>query len=355
MMITVRHITEFLEHRALPSLKLSYDNVGLQTGSFDASITGILTTIDLTDAVIDEAIAKKANLIIAHHPLIFPHIAAINTDSENGRLLIKLIKNDINLFVSHTNLDSIRGGVSFVLAEKLGLQSLDFLAPAESFLQELFIKFPIESGSIVSKSLQAYSQAIHYQSRHIENKSEFVQLIVQESFVREMLKTLKQVAGLELIKQQTTIRNPEFGFGAIGELPVSKPFDTESFLTFVSEQLGVSTFRFSGSRKQIKRIAVCGGSGANLLKQAIQQKADAYITADIKYHDYFVPNSDLLFLDIGHYETEHFIAESLQRLLTKSFSQVPIFKTEMNTNPMQVFVHPKNGIKTNLSKSKKAQ
>lgn len=355
MMITVRHITEFLEHRALPSLKLSYDNVGLQTGSFDAAVNGILTTLDVTDALVNEAIEKKTNLIVAHHPLIFPHIAAINSDSEKGRLLIKLIKNDINLFVSHTNLDSIRGGVSFVLAEKLGLQSLDFLVPAESFLQELSIKFPIEAKPIVSKSLQAYSQAIHYQCGYTVNKTEFLQLIVQESIVRDMIKTLRQLSGLELIQQQTTIKNPEFGFGAIGELPISKPFNSESFLIYVSEQLGVPCFRFSGSRKQIKRVAVCGGSGSNLLKYAISQKADAYITADIKYHDYFVPNSDLLFLDIGHFETEHFIAESLQRLLMQSFPQVPIFKTEINTNPMQMFVYPKNGIKTNQSKSKKAQ
>jgi dinuclear metal center YbgI/SA1388 family protein len=355
MMITVRHITDFLEHRALPSLTLSYDNVGLQAGSFDAHLTGILTTLDLTDAVIDEAIEKKANLIIAHHPIIFPHISAVTTNTESGRLLIKLIKHDINLFVSHTNLDSIRGGVSFVLAEKLGLQSTHFLAPAESYLQEITLKFPVSSKAIFLKLVQNFSHAISHQSYFSDDKSEYAQLFVEESVLAEVIKNLKQIPNLSFDKQRTSIKNPEFGFGAIGDLPVGKPFERDSFLTYVSEQLGVTSFRYTGSRNQIKRIAVCGGSGSNLLSQAIRQKADAYITADIKYHDYFIPDSDLLFLDIGHFETEHFITEALQRLLTKSFSQVPVFKTEINTNPMKVFIHPKYGIKTNPSKSNKAQ
>ncbi|TNE72319.1 Nif3-like dinuclear metal center hexameric protein [bacterium] len=354
MMLTVRHITEFLEHRALPSLKLSYDNVGLQAGEFEAEVKSIITTLDVTDAVIDEAIEKQANLIVAHHPIIFPTISAVNNSTEAGRLLLKLIKNNIHLFVSHTNLDSIKGGVSFVLAEKLGLTQTQFLASAESQLQTVHLSFGKTLLSTFEKFLGEFKQPIYSKQLTEEKDRVFVELLISETDAAQLHQNCTKNDGFRFLKVSSSHKNPEFGMGAIGELPIGLPMSAEKFKSYVCEQLGIQSFRFTGTRNTIRKVAVCGGSGSSLLKQAIRQKADAYITADIKYHDFFVADSDLLYMDIGHFETEHFIAETLQRLLQGAFPRIPVLQTSVHTNPMQVYVHGKEN-KSNPLTKKKAQ
>jgi dinuclear metal center YbgI/SA1388 family protein len=248
--------------------KMDYDNVGLLVGDPEASFSSVLVALDLTEDVVDEAIEKQLNVILTHHPLIFRSLKQIHTNNEQGRILQKLLKHDIQHIASHTNLDKAQEGVSFALAEQLGLSNLSILAPEEDLSQQV-------------------GQAV--------------------------------------------------GLGVLGELP--NPTSTTDFLERVSTRLGTAAIRYAGSRtKPLRRIAVCGGTAVSLLPAALKQQADAYVTADIKYHEYFVEQKDFLLVDAGHFETEQIIIQRMIDKLMPAFPQAQWISTAIHTNPMKVYV-----------------
>jgi dinuclear metal center YbgI/SA1388 family protein len=259
MSIRVFHISEFFENWAPFSTQAEYDNSGLLIGSPNASVNGILTCLDVTSDVIEEAISTKCNLIVAHHPIIFKRISKINPDTDQGSIIYNLIRNEINVLAVHTNLDAAENGVSFVLAHKLTLQDVRIL------------------------------------SYHDEANTR--------------------------------------GYGCIGQL--SSPMTQSQFLNFVCSQLNTESIRFSGAQESIQKVAVCGGTGISLANDANESGADAFVTSDIKYHEYFdYPN--LLKVDAGHYETEIHIASHLKDLLSSQFSNLPVWTSQVITNPMQI-------------------
>lgn len=269
---TVQHITSFLDAWAPPQTQFSYDNVGLLSGDPLQPVSSVLVTLDVTDAVIDEAIASDIDLIVAHHPLIFPKITRVTSENATGRMLRKLIKNDIALFVSHTNLDASPTGVSHMLAREIGLTDIEIL----------------DTGS------------------HAEFNS----------------------------SQQP---DDEHGMGAVGTLPVSEPHTQEQFFKWISERLNLTGFRFSGEHNRIKKVAVCGGAGVSLTSKAIAARADVFITADIKYHEYFTDQDSFLLLDIGHFESEQMMRKYVARELQKEFSSLQVRQSNVHTNPMKTF------------------
>jgi dinuclear metal center YbgI/SA1388 family protein len=261
MSFRVRHISKFLESWAPLELKLDYDNVGLLLGDPNAEVRGIISCLDVTEQVLDECLELNCNLIVAHHPIIFRPLSRITSETKQGELIRALIKNDINAYASHTNLDSVTEGVSFQLAYKIGLQNVQIL-----------------EGDDV----------------------------------------------------------PNSGLGAIGDLP--NPVDTDTFLRHVSESLNLDGIRYSGNTETISRVAVCGGAGSSLQREARQQNADAFVTSDIKYHEYFEEHDPLLLLDVGHYESEIMIVEALSERLHKEFPNVLCFTSKVNTNPMKLYL-----------------
>ncbi len=270
MRYTNRHILEFLEDWAPQSTKLEYDNVGLLVGDENQEVSRILACLDVTPEVVDEAIALKANLIVAHHPLIFRKLSRITPSDTTGSLLFRLIKNDINVAAAHTNLDAAPGGVSFVLADRLGLIDVHFLKTGEE---------PPASGE-------------------------------------------KQSPGAS-----------QSGFGAIGRLP--EPMGVQEFLDLVAERLGSRGVRYSGSPGLIRKAAVCGGAGSFLADEARLQGADAYVTADLKYHEFFTGSASFLLVDAGHYESEVPVVEALCDRLRDRFPELEVRNTEVNTNPVR--------------------
>jgi len=261
MSIKVFHISEFFENWAPFSSQAEYDNSGLLIGSPKSDVTGILTSLDVTQEVVNEAIAQNCNLIVAHHPIIFKRISSINPDTDQGSLIYALIQNGINVLAVHTNLDAAQNGVSFVLAGKLNLQNVRIL------------------------------------SFHDEERSR--------------------------------------GYGCLGNL--SSPVSQQDFLDLVCTHLGTDSVRFAGSSTTIHKVAVCGGTGISLASDASRSEADAFVTADIKYHEFFdFPN--LLKVDAGHYETEIHIAKHLQTELSKKFQDIPVKTSQVITNPMQVHI-----------------
>lgn len=342
MDIQIRHISTFLNQWAPPSTKLDYDNVGLLVGDPSQSVSKILTCLDVTLDVVDEAIDKDCELIVAHHPLIFNSIDRINPTDERGKIIYKLIKNDISLIAAHTNLDAALDGVSFVLAQKLGLENVKFLETGYNISRKIVLTTAHSDSESVLKLLNYYSaeEAHFYKVEGRNGEQHTFEAIIDEHNVGGLKKELKKNGLLEqgsfrVMDVASPSRN--VGMGVIGNYR-DQGLAQEDFLDVVSKSLNAEAIRFSGKADQIKKVAVCGGAGVSLTKAAIREGAQAFVTADVKYHDYFIDTDNFLLVDVGHYESEVPIVEALQKELTEAFEEVSVFETSVVTNPMNVFV-----------------
>lgn len=321
---------------------MDYDNVGLLVGDPDAEVSSVLTCLDVTEAVVEEAIAKKMQLIVAHHPLIFNKIGSITPTNEQGKIIYKLIQNNIGLLVAHTNLDAALDGVSFVLANILGLDNLKFLDKSYDISHKIRLVTKHSDPESVLQLLNYYSaEEAHYFS--VENREHDLtcfEAIIDEHHVEELQSGLRKEGLLkEGSFQVTQLSSPSrnFGMGVVGEYPEEGVGQNE-FLHLVSNALNVRSVRFSGSVDRIKRVAVCGGSGIFLKKKAIKAGAQAFVTADIKYHDYFTEKDNFLLVDVGHYESEFPIVEGLKSELSDAFEGLTVSVTKTVTNPMKIYV-----------------
>lgn len=326
MITRVRHISAFFEKWAPKATKLDYDNVGLLVGDSDQEVKKIITCLDCTASVVEEAVKEKADLIVAHHPLIFKKLSSVTSADEQGRIIRQLIKHDISLLAVHTNLDAASDGVSVLLAEILGLKNISILQQSphmqmltanstlkeDDFLSVPFVKVIEANGQNISILLPGYKRkdVTNYIAGRDANSHNFTWLDISSTEEYQ-------------------------GFGAIGEL--KSALSDKEFLKIVTNKLGCEAIRFSGQAKEIKRVAVCGGSGAQLTSAAIAAGADAYVTADIKYHEYFTDTNDFLLVDTGHYENEIPIVAEMRRRLDSEFKDVAVTETSVNTNPMKIF------------------
>lgn len=327
---------------APPSIKMDYDNVGLLVGDPGAEVKSILTCLDVTEAVVEEAVSKNVQLIVAHHPLIFSKIGRINPTNEQGKIIYQLIKNDIGLLVAHTNLDAALDGVSFVLANILGLDNLRFLDKNYEISHKIRLVTSHDNPESVLKLLNYYSaEEAHYFS--VENREHNLtcfEAIIDEYHLAGLRAGLKKEGLLKSGKFQVTqlaSSSQNFGLGVIGEYPEDGVGQNE-FLHLVSKALNVHAVRFSGSTERIKKVAVCGGAGIGLKKKAIQAGAQAFVTADIKYHDFFTEHENFLLVDVGHYESEFPIVEELKTELADAFEELTVMATSTITNPMKIYI-----------------
>ncbi len=360
---TVKNFTDYLESIAPLALQESYDNAGLMVGSPQQTVTGILISLDITEEIIEEAIAEKCNLIIAHHPLIFSGLKKLNGSNYVEKCVIKAIKNDIALYASHTNLDAISGGVNSKIAEKLGLQHTRILSPKTGTLKKLITFCPLAEANKVRDALflagagqiGAYDECSYtsegtgtfrasnaanpfvgkVNERHSEKETK-IELLFPAHLENKMLAVLKathpyEEVAYDILSLQN--KNPLVGAGMIGEL-----LDEVTEMDFLN-QLKI-TFNAEGLRytkllnKKIKTVAVCGGSGSFLLQDAINAKADVFITADYKYHQFFDAERRIVIADIGHYESEQYTKELIYDIIRKKFSTFALRLTKINSNPI---------------------
>ena len=359
----LQEITNALEEIAPISYQESYDNSGLLIGDKKQEIKSALLCLDSTEAVIDEAIEKKCDLVIAHHPIIFSGLKRFNGNNEIERVVIKAIKNNIALYAMHTNLDNVSAGVNAKICQKLGIINTSILQVKTSIYKKLFTFCPIKQADLVRNALFEagaghigdYSECSfntlgfgtfkalentqpfvgNVGERHTE-KEEKIECVFPAHQQSKIVNALTNAHPYEEVAYDiVSLDNAanDVGSGMIGELATE--METKVFLEKIKENFSAAGIRYTKVLKEkVKRIAVCGGSGSFLLRDAIAQKADMFITADFKYHQFFEAENSIVIADIGHYESEQFTTELFYDILTKKFPTFAVHFSELNTNPI---------------------
>ena len=358
----IKDITDFIENLAPVQLQETYDNAGLIIGDKNTEINQILVCLDVTENIVDEAIEKKCQLIISHHPLIFKGIKKINGNNSIEKIIIKAIKNNIAIYAVHTNLDNVINGVNSVLAEKLGLKNQRSLQPKKDIFRKLVFFCPVIHVDRVRKAIfEAGAGKIgNYDScsfntegegsfKAMENANPFVGEPGKLHFEKEIrietiypfyleskiIEALLQSHPYEEVAYDIyKLENyfSQIGSGIIGEIDET---DELNFLSQIKRISNCKCIRHSDLLdKKIKKVAICGGSGSFLIKDAIAAKADIFISGDIKYHDFFEAENKILIADIGHYESEQFTKDLLYTFITKKFPNFAVLISENNTNPI---------------------
>ncbi len=359
----IKDVSAFLESLAPLSLQESYDNSGLLTGNPEWNVSGIVVTLDCLENIIDEAIRMKANLIVAHHPVIFRGLKKLTGQTYIERTVIKAIKNDIAIYAIHTNLDNVLEGVNHKIADRIGLTRLKMLAPRRDTLMKLVTFIPSPHADAVIQALhEAGAGNIGHYSKcsfRITGKGTFqadeqsnpqtgkrgqfeeveevrAELIFQGHLERKVVQALKKAHPYEEVAYYLTQlenENQEAGAGMIGDL--ADPMEPTAFLKRLKTSMNCSCIRHTAiSHSPIKKVALCGGAGSFLLHEAIALGADAFVSADFKYHEFFDADGQILLADIGHYESEQFTKELLQEVLREKFSNFAINFSETVTNPI---------------------
>lgn len=260
-MTKVRDIAEAIERFAPISLQEDYDNAGLQVGNPDMEVSGVLLCLDVTEDILKEAMKRRCNLIVSHHPLIFKGLKRLSDENAIQRIVVDAIRNSVAIYSAHTNLDAAREGVSHEIAHMLDLTDIHVLDPHKD--------------------------------------------------------------------------DPLTGSGVIGRI---SPTPRLEFLRKVKEKFNVRVLRFSAlsPRLVIKKVAVCGGAGAFLIRKAIENDADVIVTGDVKYHDFTSFGEDIIIADIGHYESELCSAKIFSRIIRDAFPETVVYFSQKESNPIAV-------------------
>lgn len=321
---------------------MNYDNVGLLVGDPSATVKSVLVCLDVTEQVVEEAIEKKCGLIVSHHPLIFKKLAAINPTHEQGRIIYKLIKNGISLLSAHTNLDAALDGVSFILANHLGLDNLEFLDKSYNVSRKIALTTDHEDTQDVLKLLNYHSaeEAHFFEVSGRKKGYKHFEALIDSHNVAPLRRALEKEGWLKKgTIQESELTNPtnNFGLGVLGTYP-ENGIAKEEFLHLVSRALDVPSLRYSGHAERIKKVAVCGGAGSMLKEHAIRAGADAFVTADIRYHDFFTEKLNFMMIDAGHFETEFPVVEAIRKEIAEAFDQLNVETAETVTNPVRTYI-----------------
>ena len=363
-------IIKYLEDWAPKEIAWGKDNVGLQIGTTEREIKNIMLSLDLDEKVVSQALKKNCNLLITHHPLLFKPLKKIDTYGDKiSRLVESLIKNELTLYSAHTNLDYTKDGVSFQLAKRLNLHNIKFLnnltenqvkivvfVPEEN-LEKVAEVIHLAGGGVIGEysncSFRTAGTGTFKGSRaskpftgkkeKLESTKEIKLEVIVDSW--KIHKVIKEMISVHPYEEPAydiyplKNENTKYGIGAIGTLQSS--MTKNEFLSHVSKQLKIKNFRYSnGKSGRINKVAVCGGSCSEHLEKAISIGADAFVTADLKYHSFQDAEDRILFIDAGHYETEipvmDFVQKKLQGFLTKE-SRIKVFKYSGSTNPVNFY------------------
>ncbi|HTP14194.1 MAG TPA: Nif3-like dinuclear metal center hexameric protein [Bacteroidota bacterium] len=366
--MTVGDIERVVEQWAPAWTAWERDNVGLQIGERTRQVNKILLALELTDGVVREAVKKKIDLIVTHHPPLFRPLASLTDSTQTGKNLLALARQNIAVYSAHTNLDAARDGVSFALARTLGLLDVGFLAPLENSLVKIVVFVPSSHVERLSAEMAEAGAGIigRYDSCSFRTRGTGtfrggpqtnpwsgkrgvletvdetrLEMIAPKARVDAILLSIRRVHPYEEVAYDVipvSTPNSNYGMGALGHL--GQPVSLSSFLRSAKRALHAERLRFVGDpRMNIKIVAVCGGSGSDLVDRAIRAGADVFITADVRYHTFHAAAGRIALVDAGHWETEHGVLEPLQRKLAeavrRSKHKVSIVLAQSLTNPIR--------------------
>lgn len=344
-----------------------FDNVGLLCGNPDREITGILIAHDALENVIDEAIEKKMNFVFCFHPIIFSGLKSITGKNYVEKAVLKALENKIAIYAIHTAFDNDYFGVNYKICEVLGLKNQQVLMPKKNQLKKLEVYVPTDSAEILRNALFVAgagnigfydecsftiqgegtfrplegSNPVTGTHNERENANEvLINVIFEDYKTNQILFAMKENHPYEEVAYQLiTLENDNqyTGLGRYGNL--EQEMDELDFLTFIKQKFNIDIIRHSSlNNKKIRTIGVLGGSGASGIKAAMSAKCDAYITGDVKYHDFFFAEGKMLICDIGHFESEQFVVQQLFEILSEKFTTFAIAKTTQKTNPVNYFL-----------------
>ena len=362
----LRELTDYLESWAPLAYQEPYDNAGLLVGYPDQEINQALISLDCTEAVVEEAIELGCNVIISHHPIVFKGLKQFNGNSYVERVVMKAIKHNIALYAIHTNLDNVLGGVNSKIAERLRLHDTAILSPKRTHLRKLAVFVPVAHAEAVRAALFAagagnvgnYDECsfngMGYGTfrggsgtdpfvgepgeQHREEELR-VEVIFPAHRERAILRELFDAHPYEEVAYDIyTLQNEyqQVGSGLIGYL--ESPISEQSFLGLLKKEMNTAVIRHTALRqKPVACVAVCGGAGGFLLRDAIRAGADVFVTADYKYHEFFDAEGKTVIADVGHFESEQFTQELLLEIIRKKFPTFAVRLTGIDTNPIKYY------------------
>ena len=362
----IKDIINALEEDAPLHYAEDFDNVGLLVGNKNTEVTSAFITLDTTEDVVEEAIAKNCNLIISFHPIIFKGLKSLTGKNYVERTVLKAIKNDIAIYAIHTALDNYKKGVNAMLCDRLGLVNQRILIPQKQTIKKLttFVpkaeaeqlrnalfsagagsignynhcSFNVEGIGTFNPNEDANPTIGNIGETHYENETK-IGITFPKHLENKVLEALfKSHSYEEVAYEVTTLENTNqnIGMGMIAEFETAM---TEvDFLNHLKQKMKVSNIRHTQFlEKPIKKVAVLGGSGSFAIGAAKASGADAYVTADLKYHDFFQAENNILLADIGHYESEQYTKNGLVAILTKKIPNFAFVLSNTNTNPVKYF------------------
>jgi dinuclear metal center YbgI/SA1388 family protein len=359
---TISEVINYLESIAPPAYQESYDNATLITGDHSWDVSGIICALDCTEAVLDEAMAIGANMIVAHHPIVFKGLKSLTGKTYVERTIIKAIKNNIAIYAIHTNLDHVAYGVNKRICDRLLLQNTKILSPKRQLLSTLVYFVPEinaqktldavysagagKIGEYKNCSFQMNGVGSFTPSQKasptigergvatVQNEVR-IEVLVNSHLIGRVMDALRNSHPYEEVAyyiQSLENENQEVGAGMIGEL--AEEMESGEFLDYLKEKMNLQVLKHTAMLpRKIKKVAVCGGAGIFLLPDAKRARADIFITSDVKYHEFFDAEGKLILCDIGHYESEIFTKELLQELLSQKFLNIALYLTKVVTNP----------------------
>lgn len=359
----LKELCNCLEQWAPLAYQESYDNCGLIVGDRSVELTGVLVSLDCVESVVDEAIEKGCNAIVSHHPIVFKGLKSFTGKNYVERTVLKAIKNDIAIYAIHTNLDNVHTGVNKMLADKIGLINTKVLVPKKDVIKQLITYVPSENAETIREALYSvgagsfgeYSEC----SFTVSGKGTFkgsqnsntvigekgIRKVVEEerieiifpSYMSSMvISALKKAHPYEEVAYSVlniANANQNVGSGMIGEL--SEGQNSLDFLHGLKNSLNADGIRYTNlNAKKIEKVAICGGSGSFLLQAAIRSGADAFVTGDFKYHEFFDAENKIIIADVGHYESEQYTKDLIADFLSEKFPKFAVHLSEVNTNPI---------------------
>ncbi|MDR1644469.1 MAG: Nif3-like dinuclear metal center hexameric protein [Tannerellaceae bacterium] len=362
--MNIREILREIEQYAPLPLQESFDNAGVQTGDVNRTATGALLCLDVTEAIVDEAIRKGCNLIIAHHPLAFKPFKSLTGKTYEERCIIKACKHDLVIYAAHTNLDNAKEGINHYLGERIGLRDMHILSPQKNILSKLVTFVPQSFAETVRQALFAagaghignydacsFNLAGEGTFRPGANSQPFCGEAgklhhEKEIRIETILPTFRQDEAIRALRSAHPYEEPAFdlyplnnhwdavGSGIVGELPEIE--EAHPFLLRIKELFGPGCVKHSTPMgKPVRRVAFCSGSGAFLIPAAIASKADAFITGEARYNDFYDAEDNILLVVIGHYESEICTKDIFYRIISKKFPTFALHLSNVNSNPVK--------------------